>query len=433
MRRVAHIVAPAAILFWASISGGADGDGRSVAIVVEGVDAEAVAAAVSAHVAAPNTTGNTAALKGAIAAHGTKTLAPAVGNRAKNAQLVKATRAALADAHVDLAILVARRKDKRLHVWAIDKDGAKVDKDLAAGESGEAVWGACASLVPAAAKSAPPKAEEPTPTPERAAPPSPEPVADKPGADQAAAEKPAADDAGRARAKALLVVHAALDVSSRHLSYVDRITPTLRPYDLSAAPLASLHVELYPLARTNVPVARGIGITGGFARAVGLGSADESGTKVSTSWQRFDVGARGRFEVGRSVIVGVGAGFGAIDFHFGDLETAVLPSVSYRFLRFGPDARVLFGNASIFLGGAYLPVLSTGAFGDHFPHASKGGIEARAGGAYLITQNVEASLELAYTRFYYTLRPESDPPDPYVAGGALDQMASISLGLAYLF
>jgi hypothetical protein len=109
----------------------------------------------------------------------------------------------------------------------------------------------------------------------------------------------------------------------------------------------------------------------------------------------------------------------------------VLPSVSYKFLRFGPDARVFFGNASVFLGGAYLPVLSTGTLGEHFPNATKGGIEARAGAAYLITPNLEASLELVYTRFYYSLRP--DTPDPYVAGGALDEMGHVSLGLAYLF
>jgi hypothetical protein len=46
-------------------------------------------------------------------------------------------------------------------------------------------------------------------------------------------------------------------------------------------------------------------------------------------------------------------------------------------------------------------------------------------------RNVELSLEVAYTRFFYTLNPQ--PGDALVAGGALDQMAFGSLGAAYMF
>jgi hypothetical protein len=41
------------------------------------------------------------------------------------------------------------------------------------------------------------------------------------------------------------------------------------------------------------------------------------------------------------------------------------------------------------------------------------------------------SLELAYTRFFYSLQPL--PGDTNVAGGALDQLEKASLGVAYLF
>jgi hypothetical protein len=108
----------------------------------------------------------------------------------------------------------------------------------------------------------------------------------------------------------------------------------------------------------------------------------------------------------------------------------VLPSVSYRFVRFGPELRVFWGDASFYAGGAYLPVLSTGAVAGRFPRATEGGLEVHAGAAYLVARHVEVSLGAGYTRFYYALRPE--PGDPNVAGGALDQMPRASLGLAYL-
>jgi hypothetical protein len=76
-------------------------------------------------------------------------------------------------------------------------------------------------------------------------------------------------------------------------------------------------------------------------------------------------------------------------------------------------------------------VLSTGYISDLFPKASKGGIDASAGVAYLLAPSWEASLELGYTRFFYTLNPA--PGDTYVAGGALDEMGKLSVGATYLF
>ena len=49
----------------------------------------------------------------------------------------------------------------------------------------------------------------------------------------------------------------------------------------------------------------------------------------------------------------------------------------------------------------------------------------------MVGSSVEVSLDVLYQRFFYNLAPV--PGDPYVAGGALDQMITVSLGLAYLF
>ena len=54
MRRLG-LAAVAVTSMWARASGAANAEGRSVVVLVEGADANAIAAGVSAHVAAPNT------------------------------------------------------------------------------------------------------------------------------------------------------------------------------------------------------------------------------------------------------------------------------------------------------------------------------------------------------------------------------------------
>ncbi len=223
-----------------------------------------------------------------------------------------------------------------------------------------------------------------------------------------------------------------MGVGSRRFSYVDRVTPELRPYDLFAAPLPSLRAEIYPFARLAFPGLSGLGVTGDYERAVGLGSTDEGGTSVGTSWQAFDVGVRDQLSVTRGLLLGADVGYGGVDFHFDDApgSAALLPGVHYRFLRVGLDVRGSVGAFSVFGGGGYLDVLSTGGMGDFFTRQTVGGVEGRIGVAYAVATHFEASLELDYTRFFFSFNPV--PGDPGVAGGALDEMGRLSLGLAYL-
>jgi hypothetical protein len=233
------------------------------------------------------------------------------------------------------------------------------------------------------------------------------------------------------RATSLASAEVAVGAASRHFSYVDRVTSTLRPYDLSAAPFASVAVEVYPLARTTLPVVRDLGLTGDYGRAVALASADVSGVRVGTSWQTFDVGLRQRVRLGSSVLLGLSAGYGGNVFSFDEPQfSGVLPSVDYRMLRGALDARASFGAFSILAGGGYLDVLSVGALGGVFPRESVGGVEGRVGGAFTPMRGLEISMGLAYTRFFYSFHPA--PGDSGIAGGALDQMGRVSLAVAYL-
>lgn len=243
----------------------------------------------------------------------------------------------------------------------------------------------------------------------------------------ALAEGSANDDP---RANALVTLQAGVEAGSRHFSYVDRMTPALRPYDLPAAPILSIRAELYPLARTSIPVLRGLGLVGDYGRAVGLDSADGGGTRVGTSWQTYDVGLRERLRLGRALLLGVDVGYGANDFEFDQPSfAATLPTADYSFVRAGLDLRASFGAFSVFGAGSYLNVLEAGGMSALFPHESVGGIEAQLGAALLLSSHAELSLSLAYTRFFYSFQPV--PGDANVAGGALDEMGRLALGFTY--
>jgi hypothetical protein len=424
--------------------------GRHAVILVEGPESEVVAAAIAAHVPPAYSVDDPGPFRAALAQTGARTFASAAGNRARSNQLVIRMRAAAAEAHVDTAIVVAIRKGRRgaqPHVWAVGDPALRtvVDRDLAASASAlaeaEKVSAAVAPALPepvhaahddeakhATAPSMPAPAD--TVDPPAAAPvslraPDSTPDADRP-----------VDAAGSARhdfprATSLLAVRASVEAGSRHFAYTERVTPSLRPYDLFAAPLASIHAEAYPMARSRVPLVNGLGVVGGYTRAFALASADAGGTSVGTSWQAFDVAAHERVRVGASALLGVSVGYGGIDFRFdAPPTTAELPGVGYRFVRTGVDARGRLGAFSVFGAGNYLAVLSTGDIGQLFPREHVGGIEATLGGALQLSAAFELSVTADYSRFFHSMNPV--PGDPNVAGGALDEIARLSLGLTYL-
>jgi hypothetical protein len=401
--------------------------------------------------------------KALYSGRGASSLAASSSGRGADAKLVARVRNALQSAHTDTAILVVARKSKHgaaVHVWLVYADGAgaaEVDQDVAleAGTSPDdaasKVWNV---VVPSLPSRRPANSEEPSATAKHGgAPESPErrpsnrpsdpssgsvsePAATAEGgttagADQGPIDSPEPREGGRATAMAF--VRAAIEMGARNFTYVDRLTPTLRPYSVAAPPLAFVEGELYPLARSGTPVLKDLGVTLDYAMAFGLSSADSAGTPVSTSWTIFDAGIRERIPLGRSVLLGLHAGYGENAFQFsGALKTtAQLPGVRYRFVRGGADGRLALGSLALYAYASYLDVLDPGPVASYFPRATIGGLEGRFGVIRSMGRNVELSLEVAYARFFYTLNPQ--PGDAYVAGGALDQMAFGSLGAAYLF
>ncbi len=454
-----HAVSVAGVLAFAAIATSATtargDDHRSVIVWADGAGGEQLASQVASHLSAPYSLGAGGAFRRALASGRAPSLAAAAKDHAADAKLVASARAAARAVHADAAILLQARTSKRgtvVHVWLVDPNGdgaAEVDREVALGprasvdEEANAAWGTVAGDLPS--RSAPQRevaAAPPRPPPERAeeatvpqAPPAMPSAATGPDTEQ---EPPANDSAPpppreTTRSNALAAIRAAIQMGSRDFSYVDRLTSTLRPYTLLAAPMAAVDAEIYPCARSGTPVLEGFGATFDYAMAFGLSSTDSAGTSVSTQWNSFDLGARERIPIGRSLILGLHGGYGEINYTFdGALSTtAELPGAQYRFLRGGLDARVAMGAFSLYAYGSYLDVLSTGVISTYFARSTVGGAEGRLGLARTLGHGFDLSLELAYTRFFYTLNPQ--PGDAYVAGGALDQMAQGSLGASYVF
>ncbi|WP_437815714.1 hypothetical protein [Sorangium sp. So ce1078] len=224
-----------------------------------------------------------------------------------------------------------------------------------------------------------------------------------------------------------------LEIAGRTLSYSDLLSGNLRTYEVLGVPMPSLHAELYPLARGALPVLRDLGIALSYARAIGLDSEGAAGASVSTSWSRLHAGVRGRYRLAGPTgpVLFAGGGLCWTDF---DVESTGDPSrdaasVSYVALRLGVDGRFPVGPVALEAGGGYQAPLSMGALASHFREPSAGGVDLRVAVAVPFAPGLDVRAGASYTRFFYDF--DSEPGDPYIAGGALDQLFGAHLGVAY--
>jgi hypothetical protein len=442
--RIVSVGLGGALLLWGSLS--AADEGKKVVVVGDGPDGTTIVSDLGVHIRGSGSysEGDSDAFRAALGPAGVRSLAAAARRKDRDADLVARVRAAARKAHADRAVVVHTEKGKKqtlVHAWVIDAQasGAEVDEDVhvapgtGADDAADAVWGAIGSAFPA------PEEAPPAPAPAAATSPAPSLEVDAsasakpPDADTASTPAAAPRASDHTRAGSIASVGLQMEGGSRHFSYVDRLTSTLRPYDLFVAPVVKVNADVYPFLGTRIPVLSGFGAQGSYAHAFALSSQDEAGTRVGTSWQAFDLGVRERLPLGQSFILGIDLGYGDTRFTFDDAITPTeqLPSVHYKYLRGGLDGRYVHGDLSFTAGVGYRDVMSTGDFAALFPRASVGGFDAGLGAAVVVAKGVEISLQVDYARYFYSLLPQ--PGDKYVAGGALDEMASLSLGASYLF
>ncbi|UQA55526.1 hypothetical protein [Polyangium aurulentum] len=234
---------------------------------------------------------------------------------------------------------------------------------------------------------------------------------------------------------ALFIVGAEYEVGGRRVGYTDLVIENLRTYDVMGAPVLALSAEVYPAARSKLPVLRDIGVVLGYAGAVGLDASLPDGTTMGTSWHRAEAALRGRLRIGDKpsaplVMVSAGYAFASFVFKAPDSFAAQVPSVTYHSLRFGADGRVPLGPVALRAGAGYRLPLSAGALLERFRDGSAGGIDLMLGVAVPIAKGFEARAGAEYTRYFYSFFP--NPGDPYIAGGALDEYVGIKIGAAYV-
>jgi hypothetical protein len=323
---------------------------------------------------------------------------------------------------------------RRAHVIVIDSAGPTTERDLVLGAPEKSEAELLAAVSPAIETWVPATAYSLTAgtRPRNVAAPSPSPAPLRPALDasplrmdgRADADVPAspASAPGEEMTRGLFVGSGALGVGARHFSFRDGLSPNLRQYNLGSTPIVSLAAELYPLARQGGVLAD-LGLVGDYQQALFVSSRGAEGS-VDTSWRTFDAGARARFRV-LGAALGASVTYGQTSFDVGPAS----PSVAYGYVRGGLDGRFEIAQFALMIGAGYEAVLSQGPLGDLFQRASTGGIDARVGAGYRLARGLEVRATAMYARFFSNMG--SEPGDANVAGGALDQLMTATIGATF--
>ena len=302
--------------------------------------------------------------------------------------------------------------------------------------------GAPASVAPAAADGEETSEKSSRRTRKKKAPVSEEPVEPEPSA--ASDQHAAAPDRDRGKSStspvsftnATVIAEASAGVARRQLQYSDPWAGRLRPYLAPAIGVYSIGAELYPGASTNIEVLKDIGVVGRYAGSLGVESVTSDGQTVRAAFQRYAFGLRARIPTGdrkSRPLIGVEGTYGIWNYAFTGTSEAVdeAPSVQYKYVRAGADARIPFGSLALLAGAGYMNIWSAGTLSERFPNLTVAGVDALGGGSWAVAAPVELRLLVTYTRFFSSANPA--PGADYIAGGTLDQYVILTLGASIIF
>jgi hypothetical protein len=218
--------------------------------------------------------------------------------------------------------------------------------------------------------------------------------------------------------------------SVRRLSFRDRVTPTLAAWRSGALAVWGLSLQAYP-STGRLPILDDVGAYGWYKRSL------ESRTLTADSVLEFrtqeiawEAGLRWRAMYGGQERGAVSVGYGSLRqvFSGARLPGYRLPAGTIQYWRPGLEGQVSLGRVVLGAGAAYLLIVRQDFLSTFFPRASKGGVEASMRASMDVGQ-VGLTLSGRYQRFFYSLHPQ--PYDPYVAGGALDELFSIDLACGF--
>ena len=412
---------------------------KTIAVRIEGKDAESMEGAILAIVPETLQVAEPDQLQKALKKAGVKLpLGKVITDQKQRDKVLPKIRKALAAAKIDAAVFGMLRKvgaRKELYLIFVDQvpGDLAIDEPIALrGSEADHLRSIDATLGPVLREIAPPPAAKPEKVEEDTPPPPPP----KEEEEEEEEEDPSGPRAKNQVGTALFVGELGLELGGRWFSYSDPRTDNLRPYSVFGAPLVAIGAELYPLAGTGTAFIKDLGITLGYARALGLSSELEGGSAaISTAYQRFQVGLRGRIRFGegeKAAILGLGGGLRLQTFNYeGGVIQGELPDVSYTLLRFGLDGRAPVGPVAFVGGLDFFVPLGSGEVYSRFTSPSELGLGFGGGLAIPIATGLEARVMVDYTRFFSSFSPSET--DLYVAGGAVDEYLGIRLGAAYAY
>ena len=218
--------------------------------------------------------------------------------------------------------------------------------------------------------------------------------------------------------------------SVRRLYFRDRLTPTLAGWQSGALAVGGLSLTAYP-ATGKLPVIDDVGAYGWFERSLSSQTLTADGlVAFSTQETAWEAGLRWRaiFSGVERGAITIGYGNLRHDFSGGRLPGFLLPDGLVQYWKPGFEGRWQLGPVALSLGAAYLAVVRQDFLSAYFPRARKAGVEGsiRASTSF---GKLQLSLVGRYQRYFYALHPE--PYDPYVAGGALDELFALDLACGY--
>jgi hypothetical protein len=216
---------------------------------------------------------------------------------------------------------------------------------------------------------------------------------------------------------------------SRTMSYVDNFSG-LPGYRLARASAMTADMAFHPLAL--IPGAgtlvSGFGLTGGVTYAVGVGTQGTSAGPARTEVYGYEAGVRQRIPV---KIVDLIPHVGYMQDVFVASGAELAPDVRYRVVRAGLGMRLAFSDRAAVRGSAdYLHVLDAGPLtGDRFPRATVQGVDLNLGAGYMFTDTLEAQVSVGLRRYGFDMKVQQG--DTLIAGGAVDEYMSMTVGVAY--
>ena len=228
----------------------------------------------------------------------------------------------------------------------------------------------------------------------------------------------------------LLEISAGPELAVRRVGFRDRLTPGLAGYQSGALPLLRLDAAAYP-ARGLLAI-DGFGFFGSYARSLLKSrtlTADGS-LAFETQEIAWEAGVRYRVVIDGNERLAASLSYGSLrnDFAGPRLAGVLLPAGTLQYWRPGVEGRLPLGPVVLAAGFGYLAPARQDAIGAAFPRASSGGVDLGLR-AELAVGKIWLRLAARYLRFFYSLHPL--PHDPYIAGGAIDEVASASLALGY--